>query len=228
MTLKHITITSTLAIALFASIVFGQNNSDNMSLMKGRFVSVIFETDQATIDKLVPKKYQCANSKMFDLNVGTWVLADGSMYHDAFLQIPVMIDGKESYYVPIGYVDNGKEKVDYKNSFMANRKSANFQINQYMNKIYFQVIGKDKPIATLDYTMADQEPTPGSPERIGVSSLPESGKPQTVKVSFVVTRSFYLKGSFSLDNLPEFLVPVIPVLRVQIAHYYESEGLEIK
>lgn len=223
MILNSIAIRLALAFLLFTSSTFSQGPNTKAEQAKGRFVSVLFETDQATVDKLIPKKYQSSKSKVMDMNIGTWVLPDGSIYHDAFLQIPVLVEGKEAFYVPIGYIDSETELANTKSTLHTNRKLANFQINHYRNKIFYKVSAKEEAIATADYSMGEQELVTSAPDRIGVSSLPENGKPEMVKVSFVITRSFQLQGSLSLGNLPEFLIPTIPIIKLQKAFYYEAD-----
>lgn len=228
--MNAITTSKWMSVLLLLGVCFSYAQTEakakdgGVQFKNSRLISVIIETDSATIATLLPAPYQPARSNTIDINIGLQRKADGSYYNEMFLQIPILVNGKEATYIPFSYVDQPNELYSGKQLFGITKKAAEFKIYHYSNKLYYQVIENGVPIATADYSMGYQNEEMNSPDKLILTGLPSTSFPHSIKATdFRVTKQFEITGSLTLGEFPGLPGGSIPILRTVRAVYFECD-----
>lgn len=214
-------------VVLFAVCEIGAQqappSNGALYFQNSRFIGLTFQTDAEKVIRMVPKPLVPDNPGIVNLDIGLQKKKDGGMYNEAFVQIPVKMNGKSAMYMAWNLVDDSAMVKEGKNDLGLARKFAQFKLTHYMNKLYYQVFVDGKEFAVAEYTMGEQgDPRPQADKLIyGMNSKGLLGS--FLANDFMVTKNFVLQGSLKTQDVGNASIPYLPVHKVITAYYYECD-----
>lgn len=192
-------------------------------------VTIVIQTTQETIDRLVPKPFTANNEGIMIFDMSELNIEGYFKYNELIIYIPVELYGKKGYYVPTLYVDHFNALIRGRELWGFNKILANINIQKTSTEISYKVKVFNQDLLDLKYNVGKQIQIPESPTCLffNFKRIPsiEDGSFEINQITSVPLTNFhyltYQKGTaqVTLNDIKEGGLGLIPILKIMDASF---------